>query len=151
MKVTTPKQFNACKCGKVVFTNGCFDLIHVGHIRLLKEAKLQGDILVVGLNSDVSVRAIKGPKRPIIPMDQRAEVLSAIEYVDFILGFDTPTPLPLIKRILPDVLVKGEDWREEYVVGSKEVIENGGIVHLVNFTKATSTSNIIETIIWRDR
>ena len=151
MKIITPNKLDR-KAGKTyVFTNGCFDILHAGHIRLLKVAKSFGDFLIVGLNSDRSVTQIKGPKRPIVPQDQRSEVLSAIESVDYIIMYDKPTPLELILRVKPDVLVKGEDWKDKVVIGGKEMQEWGGRVELIKFTSPTSTSNIIETIIWRDR
>lgn len=155
MKIVTPNQFmkiRRCKLPKktvVVFTNGCFDILHVGHICLLKEAKSHGDILVVGVNSDRSVQTIKGPKRPIIPQDQRVEILSAIEYVDYIIVFDKPTPLELILRVEPDIIVKGEDWRNKVVIGGKETVARGGRVEFVKFTVPISTSEIIDKIIWR--
>ena len=153
MKIVTPNQFlrtyDELCIGypetKIVFTNGCFDIMHVGHVKLLREAKSHGDLLVVGLNSDESVKQIKGPKRPVIPLEERAEVLAAIEYVNYVIVFNTPTPLPLIKRIEPHVLVKGEDWRGKTIVGSEIVDE----VKLVNFSNGTSTSHIIERIVWR--
>ena len=153
MKIVTPNQFLKVYSQlwaeypetKIVFTNGCFDIMHVGHVRLLREAKSYGDLLVVGLNSDKSVQQVKGPKRPVIPLDERAEVLAANEDVNYVIVFDTPTPLPLIKRIKPHILVKGEDWRGKVVVGSEIVDE----VKLVNFTNGTSTSHIIERIVWR--
>ena len=155
MKIVTPNKLDKIKRNLIkksfVFTNGCFDLLHVGHIRFLKKAKSFGDFLIVGLNSDRSVRIIKGPKRPIIPQAQRAEVLSAIESVDYIIMFDKPTPLELIVRVRPNVLVKGEDWGKDKIIGGKEVLEYGGRVERVKFTCDTSTSDIIETIIWRDR
>lgn len=128
---------------KVVFTNGCFDLLHVGHIRYLAEAKTKGDILVVGLNSDRSVLEIKGPKRPIMPETERAEVLAALNCVDFITIFDEPDPLALIKTILPDILVKGADWAEDKIIG-KEVVEE---VIRIPLIKGASTSGIIEKIV----
>lgn len=151
MKIVTPNKLDRIAGKTYVFTNGCFDILHAGHIRLFKKAKSFGDFLIVGLNSDRSVKQIKGPKRPIIPQDQRAEVLSAIESVDYIIMYDKPTPLELILRVKPDVLVKGEDWKDKVVVGGKEIDTWGGRVELIKFTSPTSTSNIIETIIWRDR
>ncbi|MBE9551690.1 MAG: D-glycero-beta-D-manno-heptose 1-phosphate adenylyltransferase [Proteobacteria bacterium] len=127
---------------KVVFTNGCFDLLHAGHVRYLAEAKTKGDILVVGLNSDRSVREIKGPKRPIVPEDQRAEVLASLACVDFITIFDEPDPLALIKYIVPDILVKGSDWHEEKIIGRNVVNE----VVRIPLVKGISTSGIIERI-----
>lgn len=127
---------------KIVFTNGCFDLIHVGHIRYLKEAKKLGDILIVGLNSDSSVKSIK-PKRPIIPDFQRAEILSALEMIDFIVIFDETTPYELIKAVKPDVLVKGGDWKKSDIVGSDLVPE----VQSLPYIDGVSTSEIIKKII----
>ena len=151
MKIVTPNKLEKVRRNLIkksfVFTNGCFDILHVGHIRFLKAAKSHGDFLVVGLNSDRSVRMIKGPKRPIIPQDQRAEVLSSIESVDYIIMYDKPTPLELIVRIRPNVLVKGEDWAEDKIIGGSEVKEYGGRVERIKFTTKTSTSKIIERII----
>lgn len=127
---------------KVTFTNGCFDLLHAGHVRYLAEAGTKGDILVVGLNSDRSVREIKGPKRPIVPEDQRAEVLASLACVDFITIFDEPDPLALIKYIVPDILVKGADWHEEKIIGRNVVNE----VVRIPLVKGISTSGIIERI-----
>lgn len=128
---------------KVVFTNGCFDLLHVGHTRYLTEARTKGDILVVGLNSDRSIREIKGPKRPIIPEDRRAEVMASLACVDFITIFDEPDPLALIKCLLPDILVKGADWAEDKIIG-KEAVEE---VIRIPLIKGASTSGIIEKIV----
>jgi len=134
---------------RIVFTNGCFDILHVGHIRYLEKAKSLGDILVVGLNSDRSVRTIKGPDRPILPELERAEVLSGLWCVDFITLFNEPTPLELITSIKPNVLVKGGDWTKETTVG-KEVVEgSGGEVIILPFVEGSSTTNIIETILKR--
>jgi rfaE bifunctional protein nucleotidyltransferase chain/domain len=126
---------------KIVFTNGCFDIIHVGHIRYLKEAKALGGVLVVGLNSDKSVSIIK-PTRPINPQNQRAEVLSSLEMVDYVALFDEGTPYELIKLVKPDVLVKGGDWKKEEIVGSDIAKET----HSLPYIKGISTSEIIERI-----
>jgi len=126
---------------KIVFTNGCFDIIHVGHVRYLKEAKRLGDILVIGLNSDNSVSRIK-PGRPIISEAQRAEVLSALYMVDYITLFDEDTPYELIRELKPDVLVKGADWGQEDIVGRDIVSE----VHTIPFVEGISTSEIIKKI-----
>ncbi len=126
---------------KIVFTNGCFDLIHVGHVRYLDEAKKLGDILVIGLNSDSSVSAIK-PGRPVVPENERAEVLSALSMVDFVTLFHEDTPYELIKEIGPDVLVKGADWKPEDIVGSDLVNE----VQTIPFVEGRSTSEIIRKI-----
>jgi len=105
----------------IVFTNGCFDIIHAGHVRYLKKAKSLGDFLVVGLNSDSSVKKIKGEKRPIVPQKERAEVLSGLEAVDYVVLFNEPTPTKLIEAVLPDVLVKGADWASHEIVGADVV------------------------------
>jgi rfaE bifunctional protein nucleotidyltransferase chain/domain len=126
---------------KIVFTNGCFDIIHIGHIRYLKEAKLLGDILVVGLNSDRSVSAIK-PDRPINPQDQRAEVLASLEMVEYVALFDEETPYALIQLIHPDVLVKGGDWKKEDIVGSDIAKETLSLPYI----QGISTTGIIERI-----
>ena len=134
---------------KIVFTNGCFDLLHIGHIRYLEEAKALGDILVVGVNSDSSVRRLKGPQRPITPLEERMEVLSSLECVDYVTSFDESTPLELISFLKPHVLVKGGDWTKETTVG-KEVVEGlGGEVVILPFVEGNSTTNIIETILQR--
>jgi rfaE bifunctional protein nucleotidyltransferase chain/domain len=135
------------KEGKVVvFTNGCFDLIHIGYIRLLQKAREQGDCLVVAVNSDRSVRQIKGPPRPIIPEGQRAEVVAALACVDWVTIFDEPDPLVLIKLLKPDVLVKGSDWPEEKIVGASEVKEAGGKVVRVQLVPGISTTTLIQKI-----
>ncbi|MBM4347548.1 MAG: D-glycero-beta-D-manno-heptose 1-phosphate adenylyltransferase [Deltaproteobacteria bacterium] len=134
---------------KTVFTNGCFDLLHVGHIRYLEKAKSLGDILVVGLNSDQSVRTIKGPERPILPEGERAEVLSGLWCVDYITLFDESTPLELITSIKPNVLAKGGDWTKETTVGKDVVEGSGGEVVILPFVEGSSTTNIIETILKR--
>ncbi len=136
-----------CREGKkIVFTNGCFDILHVGHTRYLKEAKKTGDILVLALNSDASVRAIKGEKRPIIPENERAEMLASLEVIDFITIFSEATPLKLIEYLKPDVLVKGGDWAEENVVGRESVASWGGQVVIIPEIKGASTTNIVEKI-----
>ncbi len=135
------------KSGKtIVFTNGCFDLIHVGHVRYLSEAKKKGDILVIGLNSDSSVKMIKGDKRPVTPEDQRAEVLSALFFVDYITIFDEPDPLNIIKLVKPDILVKGADWAEHEIIGSDFVKSIGGKTQRIALVPSVSTTNIIGKI-----
>jgi D-beta-D-heptose 7-phosphate kinase/D-beta-D-heptose 1-phosphate adenosyltransferase len=132
---------------KIVFTNGCFDILHVGHVRCLEEAKRMGDTLVVALNSDRSVRSIKGPSRPFIPEEERAEVLSALACVDYVVIFDEPDPLELITFLKPNVLVKGGDWTPETTIG-KEVIEKaGGKVVIIPQIQGVSTSDIIDRIV----
>ncbi len=130
----------------LVFTNGCFDILHVGHVRYLKAAKAEGDILVVGLNSDRSVREIKGPTRPIVSEDDRAEVVASLDCVDFVTLFDEPDPLVTIQMLRPDVLVKGADWAEGAIVGSDVVKGSGGRVVRIPLTKGASTSGIVEKI-----
>ena len=133
--------------GKVVFTNGCFDILHAGHVRYLAAAGAEGDLLVVGLNSDASVRLIKGDKRPIVHQDHRAEVLASLGCVDYVVLFDAPDPLILIKTLKPDVLIKGADWLEESIVGSGFVKANGGSVVRISLVPEVSTSQIIEKIL----
>jgi rfaE bifunctional protein nucleotidyltransferase chain/domain len=132
---------------KIVFTNGCFDLIHTGHTRYLARARSFGDILIVAVNSDDSVRRIKGEKRPINPQDQRAETLAALESVDFVTIFDEPDPQRIISELQPDVLVKGGDWPVEKIVGRAVVEARGGKVISVPYIEGASTSGIIEKIV----
>ena len=131
---------------KIVFTNGCFDLLHPGHIYYLKEAKKKGSILILGLNSDSSVRKLKGKGRPLIPQKDRAELLANFEFIDYITIFDEDTPERLIKQISPDVLVKGGDYKKEDVIGGKFVAEKGGKVLIIPFLKGHSTSKLIKKI-----
>ena len=132
---------------RIVFTNGCFDLLHIGHVRYLEKARALGDVLVVGVNSDSSVRKLKGPKRPILPEEERAGILSGLGCVDYITLFREIDPLKLITSLRPDLLVKGGDWTKEQTVG-KEVVERlGGEVVIIPFIKGASTSNLIETIL----
>ena len=135
----------------IVFTNGCFDIMHVGHVRYLGQARSQGDLLVVGLNSDSSVRAIKGDSRPIVGQDHRAELLASLACVDYVVPFEELDPLRLIQAIKPDVLVKGEDWAEDAIVGAEEVKSRGGKVVRIPFVEETSTSGIIQTILKHHR
>ncbi len=132
---------------KVVFTNGCFDILHAGHVDYLSKAKEMGDFLIVGLNSDSSIRKIKGEKRPITNEDERAFVISNLKAVDCVVLFNEETPFELIKKIVPDVLVKGADWSIDNIVGRDIVEANGGEVKTVIFTNQQSTSNIIKTIL----
>ena len=129
----------------LVFTNGCFDLIHAGHVRYLAFARRQGDALLVGLNSDASVKKNKGPSRPIVPARERALVLAALEAVDYVVIFEEDEPAALIAELIPDVLVKGEDWAH-YVSGREVVESHGGKVVLAPLVKGKSTSDIIERI-----
>ena len=130
-----------------VFTNGCFDIIHAGHVRYLSKAKGLGDILIVGLNSDASVRRIKGNRRPVVPQRERAEVLAALECVDYVVIFNESTPLTLIEAIEPDILVKGADWAGNDIVGADIVKSNGGRVARMRLVRGISTTNIIEKIL----
>lgn len=131
---------------KIVFTNGCFDILHRGHVTYLSEAKKLGDILIVGLNSDASVKKLKGPERPINNELDRQYVLSQLKAVDFVEIFDEETPLNLILKIEPNILVKGGDWKIDQIVGAKEVIQNGGEVFSLNFVDGYSTTSIIHKI-----
>ncbi len=136
------------KAGKrIVFTNGCFDILHAGHVRYLAAARAEGDVLVVGLNSDKSVKLIKDGKRPIVTQTQRAEVISALSSVDFVILFDEPDPLKLIQDVRPDVLVKGGDWAEKDIIGADFVKANGGKVVRVSVVPDMSTSLIIKRIV----
>ena len=130
----------------VVFTNGCFDVIHAGHIHLLRQAKLMGTKLIVGLNSDLSIRRLKGKLRPINGQNDRLLILSAIRYVDDVIIFEEDDPLNLIKRVKPDILVKGSDYSTNNIIGADYVISNGGTVKTVDIVKGRSTSNIIERL-----
>ena len=131
---------------RIVFTNGCFDILHVGHTRYLKEAKKRGDVLILGLNSDESVRSLKGETRPLIPESERADVVAALESVDYVTIFNETTPLELIEYLKPDILVKGGDWKEEQVVGRQSVEKWGGSVIIIPEITGSSTTNIIEKI-----
>jgi len=130
----------------VVLTNGCFDLLHAGHVALLEAARREGDRLVVALNSDRSVRGIKGGGRPIVPEEERAQVLLALEAVDRVVLYDEETPIEVVRRLLPDVLVKGADWAEDAIVGRAEVLAAGGRVVRVALAPGRSTSAILERI-----
>lgn len=137
----------ARKAGRVVvFTNGCFDLVHRGHIHLLRQAKALGDILIVGLNSDVSVKTIKGPDRPIMPEADRIELIAALEMVDYVVVYSEPDPYQIIAAIKPNVLVKGGDWSADEIVGADVVEQNGGRVAVVPYLPEFSTTQIIERI-----
>ncbi|GAB1370654.1 D-glycero-beta-D-manno-heptose 1-phosphate adenylyltransferase [Candidatus Kapaibacterium sp.] len=128
---------------KIIFTNGCFDILHVGHTRYLAESKRLGDILIVGLNSDSSVKRLKGDSRPVNSEPDRAEVLSALESVDFVSIFDEDTPYELIKCLIPDVITKGGDYNPDDVVGADIVRANGGEVIIINFVEGKSTTSVI--------
>jgi D-beta-D-heptose 7-phosphate kinase/D-beta-D-heptose 1-phosphate adenosyltransferase len=129
---------------RIVFTNGCFDVLHAGHVQYLQEARAQGDVLVIGLNSDLSVRTLKGKTRPVQPLAARSVILAGMQAVDFITVFDESTPMHLIEAIRPDVLVKGADYSKEEVVGAAFVESYGGRVHLAMLHHGYSTTNLIE-------
>jgi len=131
---------------RVVFTNGCFDLLHPGHVRCLAEARALGDLLVVAINSDRSVLANKGPERPLVAEQDRAEVLAALVSVDYVTIFDEPTPRELISRVLPSVLVKGADWALDQVAGREEVEAAGGRVVAIPLAPGYSTTNLVQRI-----
>lgn len=131
---------------KIVFTNGCFDILHLGHVEYLNEAKAQGDLLIIGLNSDASVKKLKGPDRPINNEDDRAKMLLNLKAVDAVQVFSEETPLTIIKLIKPNMLVKGGDWKPEQIVGSDFVLANGGEVKSLLFKEGYSTSNLIHAV-----
>jgi rfaE bifunctional protein nucleotidyltransferase chain/domain len=132
---------------RVVFTNGTFDILHRGHVEYLASARALGDVLVVGLNTDASIRRIKGPERPINPQGDRAAVLAALSFVDYVLFFSGDTPKTLIRMLLPDVLVKGADWKPEAIVGADDVLAHGGRVERIPMTAGRSTTNVIRRIL----
>jgi len=131
---------------RMVFTNGCFDLLHPGHIRCLEEARALGDMLVVAINTDASVRRMKGPGRPVVPEAERAEVLAALAAVDYVTMFDEDTPQQIIARVLPDVLVKGGDWGPDQIVGRAEVEAAGGRVVSISLEPGYSTSAMLAKV-----
>ena len=131
---------------KVAFTNGCFDILHAGHIHLFGEAKKHGDILIVAVNDDTSVRKIKGPSRPVFSLAERLEVLEAVVYIDYLISFSEETPRNLVRVLLPDIILKGGDWREEEVIGREEVRGVGGRVIIVSYLPGKSTSSILDLI-----
>lgn len=132
---------------KIVFTNGCFDILHIGHTRYLYSARELGDFLIVAVNSDKSIKAIKGPERPVIPDNERIEMLAALGCVDMAILFDEEDPLEVIKFLVPDILVKGGDWKEDEIIGSDVVKNSGGRVIRIPFIKGASTTGIINRIL----
>src|SRR5512137_773066 len=134
---------------RLVFTNGCFDLLHAGHVRYLNQARSLGDALIVGLNSDDSVHALKGEGRPLVPEGERAEVLAALACIDYIFIFDDPTPGRVIDAIVPDVLVKGADWGISEIVGRDTVEKAGGVVRNIPLVEGSSTTDIIRKVLER--
>jgi len=132
---------------KIVFTNGCFDLLHYGHIKYLEDAKRKGDILIVAINSDASVKKIKGNKRPIVNQQDRLSLIAALESVDYAILFNEETPLKVIKELRPDILVKGADWDKKQIVGTDFVLSYGGRISTIRLTKGRSTTNLIKKIV----
>ena len=130
----------------IAFTNGCFDILHYGHVSYLEAAKKKDRVLIVGMNSDVSVQGLKGPSRPIVPQDQRAAVLAGLMCVDFVVLFNEPTPYELIKALKPDILIKGADWKGKEVAGSDVVKASGGRVEFITYIERLSTTNIVDKI-----
>ncbi len=131
----------------IVFTNGCFDIVHAGHVKYLTQAASLGDVLILGLNSDASVRQIKGEKRPVISQEHRVQVICALECVDHVVLFDQPDPRHLIMAVCPDVLVKGADWEEDQIVGADFVKAHGGQIHRITLEPDISTTTIIQRIL----
>ena len=134
---------------KVVFTNGCFDVLHAGHVDYLNKTKAAGDVLILGLNSDASVKRIKGEKRPIVCEEERAFILSNLKAVDYVTLFEEDTPQEIISELIPDILIKGADWAINMIVGRDIVEANGGEVKTISFVTDQSTTNIIQTILDR--
>ena len=134
---------------KVVFTNGVFDILHAGHVDYITKAKEKGDVLIVGVNSDSSVRRIKGELRPVVPQHERAFIISSLKPVDYVVIFEEDTPQEIINKLIPDVLVKGADWSIENIVGREIVEANGGKVETIKFVNDQSTTNIIKTVLER--
>ena len=132
---------------KIVFTNGCFDILHAGHVQYLNEAKAQGDLLFLGLNSDQSIKRLKGDKRPIISEDERKYILENLKAIDFVEIFHEDTPYELIEEVKPNLLVKGGDWSTDQIVGSEIVLARGGEVRSLSFKEGFSTTSIIEKIL----
>lgn len=131
---------------RIIFTNGCFDLLHYGHVKYLEEARKKGDILIVGVNSDSSIKRIKGNKRPLVKQTDRISTLAALESVDYAVIFNEETPLRLIEQLAPDLLVKGSDWDKSNIVGADSVIARGGKVVTVKLLKGRSTTGLIKKI-----
>jgi rfaE bifunctional protein nucleotidyltransferase chain/domain len=136
---------------KVVFTNGVFDILHAGHVDYLTKSKSLGDVLIVGINSDSSVRRIKGDLRPVVPEQERAFIISSLKPVDYVVIFEEDTPYEIIKVIVPDVLVKGADWSKDKIVGADIVEAIGGSVETIGFVNQSSTTNIINTVLEKYR
>lgn len=149
-KIQSLSDFLNNRCSYIqplVFTNGCFDILHAGHVHLLRRARSYGNMLVVGLNSDASITRLKGPTRPVSPLEQRAYVLAGLECVDVVIAFEEDTPLELIKAIRPDVLIKGGDWTRDRIVGAVEVASWGGEVFSLDLLPGFSTTAVVERIL----
>lgn len=131
---------------KIVFTNGCFDILHIGHARYLYAAREMGDFLIVAMNSDRSVKAIKGPDRPIMNQSERSEMLASLECVDMVVIFDEDNPIEVIRYLMPDILIKGGDWKEEDIIGADVVRAAGGQIRSIPYINGYSTSGIIKRI-----
>jgi rfaE bifunctional protein nucleotidyltransferase chain/domain len=131
---------------KIIFTNGCFDILHIGHTRYLYAARELGDFLIVAVNSDQSVKAIKGPDRPVMNQSERSEILASLECVDMVIIFDEDNPMEVIRYLMPDILVKGGDWKEEDIIGADVVKAAGGEIHRIPFVAGYSSSEIIKKI-----
>ena len=142
--VALARLLQKSKKKKIVFTNGCFDILHAGHVSYLEQARALGDLLVVALNTDASTARLKGPTRPVNPLKDRATVIAALESVSYVTWFNEDTPLAVIKKIMPQVLVKGGDWKPQTIVGYAEVKAAGGIVKSLPFLKGRSTTNVIK-------
>ena len=145
-KLSSTLQKLRRKKNKIVFTNGTFDILHTGHLTYLEKARILGDILIVGVNSDASVKTYKDPSRPINPVSDRMQILAALECVDYVVEFDEPTPIRLIKICRPDVLVKGGDWKKDQIAGAKEVESWGGRVKILPYLKDRSTTGILKKL-----
>ncbi len=147
-KILSPKklllQIRKLKRKKIVFTNGCFDILHAGHVTYLERARKLGDVLIIALNTDASTERLKGPTRPINRLEDRSKVIAALESVTYVTWFDEDTPLALIQKILPDFLVKGGDYEPKSIVGYQDVVSNGGKVKVLPFLEGRSTTKIIE-------
>jgi D-beta-D-heptose 7-phosphate kinase/D-beta-D-heptose 1-phosphate adenosyltransferase len=148
-----PRELLACELNrrrrlgqKIVFTNGCFDVLHAGHVQYLQEARTQGDVLVVGVNGDASIRALKGPTRPVNTVEARSLVLAGLQAVDYLAVFDEATPLELIRMMRPDVLVKGADYRKDQVIGGDFVESYGGRVYLAQLREGFSTTRLLQRL-----
>jgi rfaE bifunctional protein nucleotidyltransferase chain/domain len=152
LKILTKKELNALvqrwksNGEKIVFTNGCFDILHLGHIDYLEKASILGDKLIVGVNSDASIKRIKGDNRPVVNEQSRLRTIASLEFVDGVVSFDEDTPQQLIEEIIPDILVKGKDYEISNIVGSDIVLENGGKVETIELVDGYSTTAIIEKI-----